>query len=359
MTSFIVVCAAMVAAALLWLIVPLLRAKSAPDSSPPPKGERRLAAAAVVLVVPLLALGMYAKLSNWDWNGVAEDQARGAQFDDLLKKLEARLAAQPNDVEGWLLLGRSNVSMQRYPRAIEAFQRAYDLTRGENVDAMLGLGEALVMVDESTLGGRAGELFEAAVARAPNHPKALWYSGMTALQAGDLPKGRDRLQRLLAQGPPAELRSVLQRQIDDLTQQINEAGGGTTAAAGAGAETTEGAPQAAARTIRVAVTLSPQIKQRLTEPVMLFVLARDPAGGPPLAAKRLSSSQIPLTVELSERDAMIPTRTIANVPRVQVVARLSKSGTPQAQSGDHFGQADYEFGKDTGTLNILIDQTVP
>jgi len=38
---------------------------------------------------------------------------------------------------------------------------------------------------------------------------------------------------------------------------------------------------------------------------------------------------------------------------------LSRSGTPQAQSGDYFGQADYDFDKDPGTLNILIDQTVP
>jgi cytochrome c-type biogenesis protein CcmH len=91
----------------------------------------------------------------------------------------------------------------------------------------------------------------------------------------------------------------------------------------------------------------------------LFVLARDPAGGPPLAAQRLSSSQLPLTIELSERDAMLPTRTLANAQKVQVVARLSKSGTPQAQSGDFFGEADYEFGKDTGTLNIRIERTVP
>jgi cytochrome c-type biogenesis protein CcmH len=68
---------------------------------------------------------------------------------------------------------------------------------------------------------------------------------------------------------------------------------------------------------------------------------------------------LPLTVELSERDAMMPTRTLATAQRVQVVARLSRSGTPQAQSGDFFGQADYEFGKDTGTLNIRIDQVVP
>jgi cytochrome c-type biogenesis protein CcmH len=350
MTSFMIVCAAMVAAALLWLVVPLLRAKPV-DGKAPPKGERRLSAAAIALIVPLLAAGMYAGLSNWDWETVAEATARNAQLDDLLKQLEARLQSNPDDLNGWLLLGRSSVSMQRLPRAIQAYQRAYDLSRGENVEAILGLGEALAMSDESALSGRAGQLFDQALARAPNHPKALWYGSMAALQAGDLRKGRDRLQLLLAQGPPEELRGMLERQIQDLNQQIGEAG----QPAGA----TEGGPQSAARTIRVAVTLAPQLKQHLKDPTSLFVLARDPAGGPPLAVQRLSSTQIPLTIELSERDAMMPTRTIASVPRVQVVARLSKSGTPQAQSGDYFGQADYEFGKDTGTLNILIDQTVP
>jgi len=96
----------------------------------------------------------------------------------------------------------------------------------------------------------------------------------------------------------------------------------------------------------------------------LFILARDPsAGGPPLAVQRHSSADLPLTVELSERDAMIAARTIASVPRVQVVARLSRSGTPQAQSGDYYGEAEYDFSKDAGaggsTLNITIDRAVP
>ena len=96
----------------------------------------------------------------------------------------------------------------------------------------------------------------------------------------------------------------------------------------------------------------------------LFILARDPsAGGPPLAVQRHSSADLPLTVELSERDAMIAARTIASVPRVQVVARLSRSGTPQAQSGDYYGEAEYDFSKNSGaggsTLNITIDRTVP
>jgi cytochrome c-type biogenesis protein CcmH len=250
--------------------------------------------------------------------------------------------------------------MQQYALALDAFQNAYDKSQGENVEAIIGLGEALAMTDEASLGGRAGRLFDDALAKAPNHPKALWYGSIAALQAGDLRKGRDRLQLLLAQNPPAELRSVLERQIQDLDQQLAEAGQGAPAAAGS-----EGAAAPAQRSIRVAVSIAPQVRDQLKSGSMpLFILARDPsAGGPPLAVQRHSSADLPLTVELSERDAMIAARTIASVPRVQVVARLSRSGTPQARSGDFYGEAEYDFSKNAGaggsTLNITIDRTVP
>jgi cytochrome c-type biogenesis protein CcmH len=349
MTTFIIICAAMVAAALLWLIVPLLRARPV-EGEVQAKTERRISAGLLSILVPLLAVAMYASLSEWDWEGTQEETVRSAQLDDLLTQLEARLASNPDDLNGWLLLARSNLSMQRFDKAIAGYERAYELSRGENVDAILGLAESLAMSDQNALAGRAGQLFEQALARAPNHPKALWYGSMSALQAGDLRKGRDRLQALLALGPPEELRSVLERQIQDLNQQLGDA-----QASPASGEGVAPAP----RSIQVAVTLAPEIKAKLQAPIALFVLARDPAGGPPLAVQRHSSADLPLNVELSERDAMIAARSIATVQRVQVVARLSRSGTPQAQSGDFFGQADYEFGKDRGTLNIRIDQTVP
>ena len=359
MTGFIIACAAMLAAALLWIVLPLLRTKAADaDAS---RKERRISALVIALVVPALAAGLYLTLSKWKWSETAADVAREQQMDELLDKLKAKLAENPNDVNGWLLLGRSYGTMGRYALAVDAFQNAYDRSQGENVEAMVGLGEALAMTDEASLTGRAGRLFEAALAKAPNHPKALWYGGVAALQAGNLRLGRDRLQLLLALNPPAELRSVLQRQIQDLDQQLNEAGqGGPAVAAGA-----EGAPAAAQRSIKVAVSITPQIREQLKGGTLpLFILARDPlAAGPPLAVQRHSSSDLPITVELSERDAMIAARTIASVPRVQVVARLSRSGTPQARSGDYYGEAEYDFSQNaaagTGTLNIIIDRAVP
>jgi cytochrome c-type biogenesis protein CcmH len=350
----------MIAAALLWIVLPLLRTKSAEDGAS--RKERHISAIAIALLVPALAAALYATLSKWNWSETSALMAREQQMDELLDQLKAKLAANPNDVNGWLLLGRSYGTMGRYALAVDAFQNAYDRSQGESVEAMIGLGEALAMTDEASLTGRAGRLFDAALAKAPNHPKALWYGSIAALQAGDLRLGRDRLQLLLAQNPPEQLRSVLERQIQDLNQQLNEAGQGAPAAAASA----EGAvPAAAHRSIKVAVAISPQIRDQLKgTPLPLFILARDPsAGGPPLAVQRHSSADLPITVELSERDAMIAARTIATVPRVQVVARLSRSGTPQAQSGDYYGEAQYDFSKNAAagaaTLNIIIDRAVP
>jgi cytochrome c-type biogenesis protein CcmH len=359
-TGFIIACAAMLAAALLWLVLPLLRTKSAEEGAT--RKERRISAVAVALFVPALAASMYATLSKWDWNEPAAAEARDQQMEDLLQKLQKKLAANPADIEGWLLLGKSYATVGRFALAVDAFQNAYDRSQGENVEAMIGLGEALAMTDQASLTGRAGKLFDAALAKAPNHPKALWYGSIAALQAGDLRRGRDRLQLLLAQNPPEQLRSVLERQIQDLNQQLNEAGQGTPGTATAG---TEGSNATTQRSIKIAVSIAPKLREQLQAgPLPLFILARDPAApGPPLAVQRHSSSELPLTVELSERDAMIATRTIASVPRVQVVARLSRTGTPQARSGDLYGEAEYDFSKNAGangsTLNIIIDRAVP
>jgi cytochrome c-type biogenesis protein CcmH len=358
-TGFIIACAAMIAAALLWILLPLLRTRS-PEAAASLK-ERRISAIAIALFVPALAATLYVTLSKWNWKDADAAVAREQQMDELLDKLKAKLAENPNDVNGWLLLGRSYARLEKYALAVDAFQNAYDKSRGENVEAMIGLGEALAMTDEASLRGRAGKLFDDALERAPNHPKALWYGSIAALQAGDLRKGRDRLQLLLAQNPPPELRGMLERQIQDLNQQLNEAGQGAPAVTAAA----EGAAPAAHRSIRVAVSIAPNVRDQLQGgPLPLFILARDPsAGGPPLAVQRHSSSDLPLTVELSERDAMIAARTIASVPRVQVVARLSRSGTPQAQSGDYYGEVEYDFAKNSGaggsTLNITIDRVVP
>jgi cytochrome c-type biogenesis protein CcmH len=338
----------MIAAALLWIALPLVRSKAADAGET--RGERRISALVVAVALPLLAVAMYADLSDWNWEKVAIESANQADRERLLQRLQARLQSNPQDLEGWLLLGKSYTDSGRFPLAVDAFQHAYDLSKGENVEAIVGLGEALVLTDEASLAGRAGELFDAALAKRPNDARALFFGGMAALQAGKLQLGRDRLQMLKAL-LPEHLRPTLERQIQDINQQLAEAGQG-----GATAPATEGSAQ---RTIKVAVSVAPEIQQQLREPRILFVLARDPStGGPPLAAQRVSNATLPLTIELSDKDALMG-RGLAGVARVQVVARLSKAGTANRQSGDFEGAADYEFAADQGAVSVVINSAVP
>lgn len=355
MTAFAIVCAAMLLVTLFWTTLPLWRPRASVDAVAT-RGERRISSFVVVFAVTGLAAGLYAYLSTWDWNAEETAVAESRDVDKMLAQLEAKLSANPQDIQGWLMLGRSYTALERFPRAVEAYQRAYDLSKGEDIDAIVGLGESLALLDQASLAGRAGELFNDALRRVPNHPKALWYGAVAALQAGDLKLGRDRLQALLARDPPEQLRAILEQQIQDLSQQIGEAGEGGVASA---ADPTVAA-SATKRAIRVSVAIAPAIQQQLKGATPLFILARDPAApGPPLAVQRRTSAEAPLTLELGEADAMMPTRTLASASRVQVVARLSLSGAPQQRSGDFYGEADYEFGKDTGTLQIVIDRTVP
>jgi cytochrome c-type biogenesis protein CcmH len=66
----------------------------------------------------------------------------------------------------------------------------------------------------------------------------------------------------------------------------------------------------------------------------VFVFARAPDGGPPLAVKRFKASELPAQFRLEDRDAMVPGRTVSSVPQVQLVARLSASGNAIRQPGD-------------------------
>src|SRR4029453_18250672 len=141
----------------------LLRTKSAEESAW--RKERHISALVITVCVPVLAAVLYATLSKWDWNGVAAEIAQGEQMDQLLEQLRAKLDKDPSNVEGWLLLGKSYAKLERNALAVDAFQQAYDKSKGENLEAILGLGEALALTDEASLQGRAGRLFETALAK--------------------------------------------------------------------------------------------------------------------------------------------------------------------------------------------------
>jgi cytochrome c-type biogenesis protein CcmH len=334
MTAFILIAAAMVLAVTALIALPLLSPRRVAPRSP-------WTALAVLLVLLAGAGGLYAEFSNWNWSQ-AQTQATDGSPQSMVSTLARRLAKNPDDLNGWLLLGRSYAVLaerapEMTPLAIRAYEHANVLAKGENVDALLGLAEALVSQDDSQLGGRAGELVEKALRLAPQSPKALFYGAAAAIQRKQLPLARQRFASLLTENPPDNVRSIIQQQINAIDQALGAA--------------------APAR-VRITITLAPKVKSEGKSDAPLFVFVRDPrAAGPPLAVKRLAA-HFPQTVELSSADAMLAGHGMQVGQDVEIVARISSSGGPLARSGDPFGSVAYHVGA-TGAVKIAIDRLTP
>jgi cytochrome c-type biogenesis protein CcmH len=358
MVTFLLLAGVLIIAGVVVIAVPLLR-RVPTQLAPAPWAA--LAAAGVLVIGSAV---LYATLTNWSWHA--------APADDSPQTMVARLARQlerdPQDLNGWLMLGRSYIVLEQFPLALRSFERADRLAGGRNAEALVGEAESLTMADESELDGRAGRLIEQALALDPNSGKALFFGAAAAVRRGDLALGKARFEKLLSMNPPEAIRPILQQQIDGLTQRMAaEANGGAgpamaAAAASSGPAASSGsAPASAANSnaaVRVHIELAPALSKSAPDAAPLFVFVRDPAQpGPPLAAKRLAN-RFPQTVELTPADSMVPGRAFSAGQKVQVVARIARSGNPMAGSGDPFGEVAYLVGHD-GLVNIVIDHVTP
>jgi cytochrome c-type biogenesis protein CcmH len=339
MSAFLIVAALMAAIAASIVAIPLLRDK-----------RSRIIGAVAACLVAGAAAGLYPLWSNWDWH--APVQAQSMPAPDVLAmvaKLEQHLREDPNDLAGWLMLGRSYLALQRMDDAVNAYDRAHRLN-GSSVEAALGLGEAISLRAGGQISPEASALFEDALKLEPNNPKALLYGGFAAATRGDRAMARTRWQALKDLHPPPQIEEMLDARIASLGAAEES---GTNASPAGTSASVQGS---AAAQVTVNIHIAPALKSRLKPETPLFVFAREPdSRGPPLAAKRLTSDAIGTQVQLSASDSMVPGRVLVAGKRVSITARVSFSGQPIPSAGDLYGELSYDVGRD-GALDLLIDR---
>jgi cytochrome c-type biogenesis protein CcmH len=340
MNSFVIIAAALALAAATLLSLPLLLRRDTDAPAVP------WVAAGVAIAVLAGSALLYRHWSSWSWAPASAEATPEGMVGRLARKLEK----QPDDLQGWLLLGRSYAVLEQYPLAQRAYQRANTLAGGKNVEALIGRGEALALANEQSLEGAAGRLFDQALAIEPRSGKALFYGAVAATRRNELPLARERFRLLLESKPPENVRALIERQVAAIDATL-------AAVATTGARDAPG-PGNSPVTVKLRVSITPAMARQAKAGAALFVLIRDPQKpGPPLAARRLQAA-FPLDIELSAADAMIAGRSFSAGQQVEVVARIANGGTPTAQAGDPVGQLGHTVG-DLQVRELLIDHLSP
>lgn len=326
--------------------------------------------------------------------------AGAAPLDVLVEGLAERMEKNPENLEGWLMLGRTYFAIGQPAKGLEAIERAYRQAPDES-SVLIAYAEALAANNGNRFEGRPAELIRKVLAREPGNPSALWLDGMIAFQQQRFSDAAEIWQGLVEQMDPAgEEAQQIGRMIaearsraglpksDVLGEASGDAGAGPLAQAGPGPgspvpdsappETpsaaappgTEAAPQesvqgsagaaGAGAAIQVTVSLAPTIAVQAGPEDALFVYARAASGPPmPLAVQRLRVSDLPATVTLDDSMAVMPAMRLSAFPQVVVGARVSKSGQATPQAGDLEGQTPPIGAKETQTVSVVIDRVRP
>ena len=317
-----------------------------------------VAATLTALAIPAAVLVVYLLVSNHDWQepatgrSAATSAAAPGSVEEAVASLERKLAAAPGDEEGWILLGSSYLSLNRPADAANAYQKALDVSAGRNVDARLGVAEARIILDPGSLSGPIGDEIEAVLTAEPQNPKGLWYGGLLSLARGQPEVARERWRALLDLAPPERVRQIIEAQLAELD------GGGAAVASEAPAAAES--PVTASGGIGITVSVSDALRGQVSASAPLFVFVRDAqAAGPPLAVIRRLASELPVTLQISDADIMLPGRTLANVTAATLVARVANGGDPVARPGDVYGEARWQRAQGgSGPVAIIIDQVV-
>jgi cytochrome c-type biogenesis protein CcmH len=164
---------------------------------------------AIAAALPLAALAIYLVLGHPDLpsaplaeNGIVPSpSAERADLENLVAQLSARMAADPSDPKGWLLLGRSYSSLGRFKESADAFAQA--IQRGvKDGPVQSAYGEALTMANNGAVPEPAVKAFEAALAVDPQDTRARYYQALAKAQSGALDEALDLWVKLEADAPP-------------------------------------------------------------------------------------------------------------------------------------------------------------
>ena len=322
----------------------LLEDTSAVDD-PAAKAEKPAIWTAVVLAValPLGSMGLYM------WVGQPEalnpmaaktpDQVDPKDLAKMAQTLADKLQAKPDNLQGWVMLGRTYRALENFDAALKAYDSALKLSADD--DLKLERIEIIAMQRQGQFEGEPWNVIREVLQRDPQHFGALLTAGSASYAEGkfaDALKYWEQARKPLdANNPDLE---GLENAIAAVRDRLGMPPAKSSLTASSSPSSTASSTSVATSGLNVTgqVNLSASLKSKASPNDVVFIYAT-PANGDrmPLAIFKTTVSQLPLNFTLDDSSAMTPDRKLSAAGEVMVKVRVSKSGNAMPQSGDLSG----------------------
>lgn len=322
-------------------------------------GTRRWLSLLLIVMLPVASVTLYRQISTYRESPQQQPAAEQASaqtgeqqkmppIDEMVEVLAARLRQDPDNLQGWRMLGKTYALLQRFPEAVSAYERAYQLGGNQDAEILVDYVEVLASANDNSMQGKPHAILQEALQIQPNMPKARWLSGFSRFQQEDYVQALKDWQ--IALNSPTineDARQVLLRYV----AEARELGGIPESAAAQ--------QDAVSVQVAVHVSLDEALGNQVQADDVVFVFARLAQGMlMPLAAKKIKVQDLPTTVVLDDSMSMIKGHSLVGKSEVIIGARVSKSGSPIPQPGDLQGLSSVIDPKATAEVRINMDQMV-
>ncbi|HTQ99347.1 MAG TPA: c-type cytochrome biogenesis protein CcmI [Candidatus Acidoferrum sp.] len=311
---------------------------------------------ALALLVPVAAGIIYFKkgaIDDLDLPAVmksvdaAQDkEAQQAALDKVAATLAQRMQRRPQDLQNSYMLGTLYLGLDRFDDAIPVFkQMLTQMKPSPDRAAVLGqLAQAQYLKADNVMTPEVQATMSEAEALNPNERSVMGLHAVEAFLKRDFVTALKFWRRQLSDlQPGSEDAETLRQRIAAIENNLPE----DQKAAAQGPK------------LSVVIDLAPELKAKLSEDMRLFVFARNPQMPMPIVAQNLALPDFPYTLTLDNSMSMTGMQ-LESSPQLLVGARLSKSGTAVAQSGDlQVLSAPFELKSQNGPLKLVINSVVP
>ena len=336
--------------------------------APAPATRSSGAAIVVAATVPLVAVALYLALGTpqgLDPARASPSQAAShsvtkEQIEDMVTRLAQRLESNPDDVEGWIMLGRTYNALGRFAEAAQSYAKA-ESRFPQNAQLLADHADSLAMVQGRSLLGEPEALIRRALQADASNVKALALAGTVEYEKQNFSKAVEYWKRMLPLLPAdSEMGDSVRESIKEAEAKLGTKPGTAVAkaetgqAGGSGTSKTTATAARLTGTIKLDAGLSARAKPEDT----VFVLARPAKGSRmPLAAVRVKVKDLPLSFSFDDSMAMSPAAKLSDFSEVVVAARVSKSGNVMPEPGDFEGESK-PVHPGTSGLSVVIAREI-